>query len=847
MRRLLFTAGILFVLLLLSNLLAVISESGGVTYFEEDFESGYDGWKHTNGIVFIPRTQSFVKTDKRGHAFRMTGLVEKDGKAYGAYCGRFEHTIDVPVLPNTTFDFAYRFFFKNAMYVGYEIEYSDGKLGSYFSLFSGWFVNISTAYIVQYPAEVNQWWHKHSARVYYDYLRAFGSVPKGLRITSIALVMADNYHNNPDQKFYPRRTQTAFFDSIKMYEDPTNYPPDVPTRFAGSIFGNVNTSYLYSITASDINYDQVRIYCECENNSGTWSEWMDSGGFAVFKFRWTSPGKYKIRARTQDKFLLNSTWSEPLVVNIADEENPLTVLIPNGGERWFLGRNYTITWAATDISGDLVKIELINDQIKRTIVEYTPNNGNFSWQIPTDLPPGLDYMIKISSVDQPFLYDFSDSSFALDPYLDVLIDSRYIDTTDWTPMINDTVTFIAQVRYTGTKPIEPIPVLVNFSIVQDNQTTPSQDYLGPFSMTLTKPLTTIEASWHPTRLGDYYLTVEINTEKDEFSKENNKAVVTKKIRVGATDDDLVLIPPIETIRIRDGTTMLVPIRVICYKNDLKNVLISIIESDDLDDFTINISTPYQDLTAENPQEFYLSITPLALPKNLSSVQKEIIVKALGYSNSTGDEWTSEAGYIILEVYRPTSLIVEVAVVSLLLGGILTFFSVIVTETGKYKIFSLLSLLIPLFTHIHSEEVLENFVRGQIYGFIKTNPGSHYNNIKKSLDIGNGTLAHHLSMLEKTGLIKSRQEGLRYRLFYPTEMTFPEVRRYMLSEFQLMLLQFIRDKPGISQKEIVGMQQESQQTVSYNLKELEKVREIVSMKKHGKKFYYLVPKKQASPL
>ncbi len=38
-----------------------------------------------------------------------------------------------------------------------------------------------------------------------------------------------------------------------------------------------------------------------------------------------------------------------------------------------------------------------------------------------------------------------------------------------------------------------------------------------------------------------------------------------------------------------------------------------------------------------------------------------------------------------------------------------------------------------------------------------------------------------------------------------------------------------------------MQGESQQTVSYNLKELEKVQEIISVKNKGKKYYYVVPK------
>ena len=142
-----------------------------------------------------------------------------------------------------------------------------------------------------------------------------------------------------------------------------------------------------------------------------------------------------------------------------------------------------------------------------------------------------------------------------------------------------------------------------------------------------------------------------------------------------------------------------------------------------------------------------------------------------------------------------------------------------------------------YTRSSKDEILENFVRGEIYGFIKSNPGCYYSHIKKKLDIKNGVLAYHLKILEKSGLIKSERKG-RYRLFTVTGITFPKSGGYMLSELQISILDLIEKNKGISQKEIDSYLNKSQQKISYNLKMLESAKKIVSIKKGRKKHYYL---------
>jgi DNA-binding MarR family transcriptional regulator len=166
-------------------------------------------------------------------------------------------------------------------------------------------------------------------------------------------------------------------------------------------------------------------------------------------------------------------------------------------------------------------------------------------------------------------------------------------------------------------------------------------------------------------------------------------------------------------------------------------------------------------------------------------------------------------------------------------GLLALGLVMFTESGKYKLLVLFTLLLPLYTRIQKEDVLDQFVRGQIYGYIKTNPGVHYNQILRKVGVKNGTLSYHLGVLEKTELIQSRREGLKYRVFYPTGMNFPKAERFRLTDLQIHILDTIKCRPGITQKEISRILEKKPQTINYNIKVLDQAG-LVSVIKDGRK-------------
>ena len=173
--------------------------------------------------------------------------------------------------------------------------------------------------------------------------------------------------------------------------------------------------------------------------------------------------------------------------------------------------------------------------------------------------------------------------------------------------------------------------------------------------------------------------------------------------------------------------------------------------------------------------------------------------------------------------RPETVGAGVGVAALLAAALAS------TEFGKYGLWSV--LFFPMYTRLRREEVLDHFVRGQIYGYIMSHPGEHYNSLKDALKVTNGTLAHHLRTLEVQGFIKSARDGV-FKRFYPLEMQIPRDRGIRLSDLQHHILTLIRNEGGPTQQEIARRLGVSQQTVSYNIRALGR-EGLVRMEKFGR--------------
>ncbi|MGA1793373.1 MAG: PKD domain-containing protein [Thermoplasmatota archaeon] len=132
-----------------------------------------------------------------------------------------------------------------------------------------------------------------------------------------------------------------------------------------------------------------------------------------------------------------------------------------------------------------------------------------------------------------------------------------------------------------------------------------------------------------------------------------------------------------------------------------------------------------------------------------------------------------------------------------------------TDIGRWRLFL---LLIPLFSRIRRDEVLDNFERGRIYQYILLNPGDYFSHIKEMLELNSGTLTYHLKVLEQREFIRSVTDGTHKR-FYPYGM---RVEPGDHRDIQSMILELLAFNPGMSQKEIARSLGVHVSTVNYHI-------------------------------
>ncbi|MFO7660151.1 MAG: Ser-Thr-rich GPI-anchored membrane family protein [Candidatus Cloacimonadaceae bacterium] len=98
----------------------------------------------------------------------------------------------------------------------------------------------------------------------------------------------------------------------------------------------------------------------------------------------------------------------------------ITVLSPNGGENWYTGNIYPITWTYTNLTGN-VYIQLVpysntSTQPALTIATNVPiADGSYAWSIPATLTINGSYKIRIVwlSVLDVYIADESDGPFTI--------------------------------------------------------------------------------------------------------------------------------------------------------------------------------------------------------------------------------------------------------------------------------------------------------------------------------------------------------------------------------------------------------------------------------------------------
>jgi predicted transcriptional regulator len=165
---------------------------------------------------------------------------------------------------------------------------------------------------------------------------------------------------------------------------------------------------------------------------------------------------------------------------------------------------------------------------------------------------------------------------------------------------------------------------------------------------------------------------------------------------------------------------------------------------------------------------------------------------------------------------------------------------LLTEVGKW---ALISMILPLYTRLKKEELLDQPTRYKIYGYILGNPGAYILLMRQVLELGSGQLVYHLKQLEDAKLIYSRVDGAKKR-FYPANVPKPKDGSHHFSDIEEKMLGIIKDNSGIVQKKIASKMGVSRQVAGYHLTNMTRSG-VINKEVDGRKARYYIVKESSA--
>ena len=141
-------------------------------------------------------------------------------------------------------------------------------------------------------------------------------------------------------------------------------------------------------------------------------------------------------------------------------------------------------------------------------------------------------------------------------------------------------------------------------------------------------------------------------------------------------------------------------------------------------------------------------------------------------------------------------------------------------------------------HIKIRDPLSNFTRYRLYHLIRDNPGIGQREASMILEVCTSTVINHIQVLRDFELINVKRAGAHVG-YYPVEMTMTpqEILATKLNENERDVLSTVQEKPGVSQREVVGTTGINQSTASQILKKLASIGKLTSQKLGRSVFYY----------
>ncbi len=102
-----------------------------------------------------------------------------------------------------------------------------------------------------------------------------------------------------------------------------------------------------------------------------------------------------------------------LALLLRSGEQEIRIEFPNGGEVLKNGGDVRVNWRSVGVSGDLAILLFKGGEQYAVIAASVPNCGFFQWKISAALPDSGQYRLRICSLRDLRINDFSDRDFAI--------------------------------------------------------------------------------------------------------------------------------------------------------------------------------------------------------------------------------------------------------------------------------------------------------------------------------------------------------------------------------------------------------------------------------------------------
>ena len=143
----------------------------------------------------------------------------------------------------------------------------------------------------------------------------------------------------------------------------------------------------------------------------------------------------------------------------------------------------------------------------------------------------------------------------------------------------------------------------------------------------------------------------------------------------------------------------------------------------------------------------------------------------------------------------------------------------IKRSENLKYLGLKFFFVPMYSRLQKDTLTDEPTRQKLLKYIYSEPGANFKQLKDKFSLHNGTLAHHINILENHDIITSHRSG-RQRLFFPMGVN-QEISRVSLvtNETQRNIMDIVKDTPGITQAMISKQLGMSRQKVNYHVNSL----------------------------